>query len=267
VRLVLLCRDGVEGRYLAWRLAGAGRLDGLVIEDGGPARRRKLRRTLRASPRASLPLRLLDLLAVTLYGRLMRRALHRRVLPHEGGDAYPGGVPTVRVADGNDEACLSALSRLAPDVLVVSGTAILRAPVLATPRRYALNVHGGLVPGYRNVHSDAWAVLRGEPERVGTSLLHLDEGIDSGAVALQRAVNVEPGDTIADLRAKNLALGADLVLEALEQAEQGSLAYSAQRGEGGFHPTPGLRDLLRLAWLSRPRQAALDRQRRRADRR
>lgn len=243
---VLLCRDGAAARYLAHEMARSGRLDAVVLESGKDARRRKLDREWARTPWWRVPLLALDLAALATYGKLWGRALDRVLRGHPASREYPSGVSIQRFDDANDPACVEALRVLAPEVLVVLGTSILRPDVLEIPTRAALNVHGGIVPQYRNVHSEFWAVLNDDAENVGTTILHLDEGIDSGAVALQGRVAESKG--FFDLRWRNVQLSARLLLEALERQEEGSLPRDPQgSGPQGFYATPGIGALLRLA--------------------
>lgn len=245
MRVVLLCRDGPVARYLAHALAEEGLLDAIVVEVGVAARRRKLRRELRRTPWWKVPLLTVDLIALALYGRLWKRELARRLRPHAAASGYPERVPLERFDDANEPDAVAALRTLEPDVLVVLGTSILRAPVLSIPKRAALNVHGGIVPEYRNVHSEIWAVLAGDRANVGTSILHLDEGIDSGAVAL--AGRVGEADGFFDLRWRNVELARSLVVDALRRLEGDALPRDPQdESRSGFHPTPGFGALVRL---------------------
>lgn len=255
MKTVLLCRDGIVARYLAHTLAAEELLDAIVVESGRAAKREKLRREWRRTPWWRLPVLALDLAALTIYDRLWSRSLRRRLHDHPAGRGYPAAIPTQRIDDANAPDCLEALKRLAPDVLIVLGTSILGAPVLAIPERAALNVHGGIVPEYRNVHSDVWAVLHGDASNVGTSIIHLDEGIDTGAVALQRRVSGAAG--FFDLRWRNVLVATELVVEALRRLEDGTLPREPQDSErSGFHRTPGAAALLRLA-LTRARGVGL----------
>lgn len=245
--VVLLCRDGLPARYLAHELADV--FDAIVVERGGEARRRKLRREWRRTPWWKIPILALDLLALTVYGRLWSRFSRRRLAEHPATAGYPADTPLHYVEDANDAQCVALLEKLAPDVLVVLGTSILRAPVLAIPKELALNVHGGIVPAYRNVHSEVWAVLRDDVANVGTSLIHLDEGIDSGAVALLE--RVEGASGFFDLRWRNVELAPRLVREALRRHAEGTLPRTPQDdSSAGFYPTPGIGALARLALKS-----------------
>lgn len=250
MRVVFLCRNGLVARYVAHELSRDRSLTAIVVESGRDARRRKLRRDWERTPWWRIPLFLVDLVALALYGRLWRAELRRRMAGHPALEGYPEGVPLHRVHDANDEECVGILRDLTPDVMVVLGTSILGRRVLEIPTQAALNIHGGIVPEYRNVHSEVWAVLRGEPTQVGTSIIHLDEGIDSGAVALQERVGAGTPDAVGsffDLRWRNVELAARLARQALRRHSEGTLPRLVQDArEAGFHPTPGARELVRL---------------------
>ncbi|MEM7417390.1 MAG: formyltransferase family protein [Gemmatimonadota bacterium] len=255
MRVVLLCRQGAPARLVANRLHEAGHLDAIVFEGGQAARKRKLARSWGRTPWWARPRLGVDLLALSLYGRAWRRVLDTRMEAAYPTYAYPpDGIPLLGFDDANDPACVSALRDLAPDVLVVYGTSILKEPVLRIADT-SLNIHGGIVPAYRNVHSEVWAVLNGAPGDIGTSILHLDEGIDSGAVALQRRIEPATGDFFT-LRWRNLELSAGLIVEALDRHEGGTLPAERQTDDGrvGFYPTPGWRELRRLRNWHRSRR-------------
>jgi len=248
VTTVLLCRDGPVARYVAHEISD--RLDGIVVESGRRARRSKLLREWRRTPWWRVPLLALDFVALAVYGRLWGRYIARALQGHPAASGYPVGVPVRYVDDANAQECVSALERLGPDVLLVLGTSILKADVLSIPGRFALNIHGGIVPRYRNVHSEVWAVLEDDAAHIGTTILHLGEGIDSGAVALQERIT-GPGGFFA-LRWRNVQLAARLAGEALARCEKGDLPRRPQDdSDAGFYPTPGARALLRLWWRSR----------------
>lgn len=250
MRVVFLCRDGLVARYVAHELVREHALAAIVVETGREARRRKLRRTLGRTPWWRTPMLALDLVALAVYGRLWKRALRHRLVGHPALEGYPDGVERTVVDDANEAAAVQRLRALEPDVIVVLGTAILGTEVLRIPERAALNIHGGLVPAYRNVHSEVWAVLNGASHEVGASVIHLDEGIDSGAVALQEAVDPTAASGFFELRWRNVELAARLAREALRRLTEGTLPKRPQDDdEAGFYPTPGARELLRL-WRS-----------------
>ena len=151
--------------------------------------------------------------------------------------------------DFNDPSSVALLRRMKPDVCLVFGTAILRGDTLRIAGRYLLNIHGGIVPAYRNVHSEFWAVLRDDIANIGVTILHLDEGIDSGAIALRHRLPVDPAESLFSIRYRNARLAVQAATETLAAAAQGPLPAEPQDpAAGGFHRTPGFVDLARL-WV------------------
>lgn len=99
---------------------------------------------------------------------------------------------------------------LAPDLLVsIDYDQILRGCALAAAPLGAINAHPGMLPRYRGVGVVTRAIQDGELE-VGVTIHHMDEGIDSGDIILQRSVPVGPDDDNGDVIAR-----IDVVLPAL----------------------------------------------------
>jgi len=248
LRVVLLCRDGADQRYLAAELAGAGLLDAVVVENRGDARRAKLLKTFRTARIWTVPLKALDVVALVLYGNWSEKLLAERLAVAD----YPAGLPRIDISGANDSASVEALAKLQPDILVVLGTGILRDPVLAIPTSYALNVHGGKLPEYRNVYSDFWPLANGDQERVGSTIFHLAPGVDTGDIALAGSVPMRPWLPFADIKVENSRLRARLTIAAVEQANAGTLPRLPQGVDGArtwYAPTAA--QLARGLWRIR----------------
>jgi hypothetical protein len=103
-----------------------------------------------------------------------------------------------RVETLDSPAAIAAISAAAPDLAVNAGAGILRRPVLAAPRFGTLGVHMGLLPRYRGMNVAEWAVLHGD--RVGCSVIRIDEGIDTGDVVAAELVDVRGCRSREELR-------------------------------------------------------------------
>jgi methionyl-tRNA formyltransferase len=58
-----------------------------------------------------------------------------------------------------------------------------------------LNVHLGLSPYYRGTGTNFWPLVEGCPEYVGATFMHMDEGVDTGAIIHQIRAEIRPHDT------------------------------------------------------------------------
>lgn len=94
----------------------------------------------------------------------------------------------------NDPAVQNDIIALEPDVVVAFGCSIVREPLLSAFSGRFLNAHLGLSPYYRGSGTNFWALVNGEPELVGVTFMHIDAGVDTGAVLHQRRATIHPGD-------------------------------------------------------------------------
>lgn len=82
--------------------------------------------------------------------------------------------------------------------LMVHWRSMLPMTALNRARRGALVMHDSLLPAYRGFSPTVWAMVNGET-RCGVTLFHAAEEVDTGDVVDQRAVDVAPDATIADV--------------------------------------------------------------------
>ncbi len=114
------------------------------------------------------------------------------------------------------------------DALVVAAYGqILRPDTLYAAREGAWNVHASLLPAYRGAAPIERAIMAGEKE-TGVSIMRMDEGLDTGPVALQYLTPIPP-DMIGGELTQTLAnLGAKAIVEAMSRLEENSLTLSQQ---------------------------------------
>ncbi len=129
-------------------------------------------------------------------------------------------------------AARDALQAARADVMVVAAYGlILPQWVLDMPRLGCLNIHGSLLPRWRGAAPIHRAIEAGDSE-TGITLMQMDAGLDTGDMLLVEKLPIAPGDTTGTLHDKLAALGARLVVEALELAACGGLQPVPQPGEG-----------------------------------
>jgi len=120
------------------------------------------------------------------------------------------------------------LNELGADVAVVAAYGrILPGPVLETPRLGTYNVHASLLPWGRGAAPIQWAIIDGL-QTTGVTIMRLDEGMDTGDIALQRTLDIAPGDTAGSLAERLAVLGAEAMVEGLERLAIGTLPCTPQ---------------------------------------
>ncbi|UJF24174.1 methionyl-tRNA formyltransferase [Suttonella sp. R2A3] len=111
-----------------------------------------------------------------------------------------------------------------PDVIIVAAYGLLLPRwFLALPRLGCINIHASLLPRWRGAAPIQRAIEAGD-EQTGIAIMQMDEGLDTGAVWLNKALTILKTDSASSLHDKLMTLGADALLEALpiiaEQTQQ-----------------------------------------------
>jgi methionyl-tRNA formyltransferase len=118
---------------------------------------------------------------------------------------------------------LAHLAQSQADAFVVVAYGQLLSPeILAMPRLGCINVHGSLLPAYRGAAPLQWSLYHGETETGITTML-MDEGMDTGAMLLKTVIPLQLLDSLASISDRLAQLGADLLVETLQQLDQGLL--------------------------------------------
>ncbi len=157
-----------------------------------------------------------------LFYRGYRRRVARKVSQSLFGTATPPeieGALDIRQAELNTPQTRALLLQLAPDVLLVTSSPLLKPEIYGTARLAAINVHRGITPAYRGESTLFWALLQGDYEHVGVTIHHLDRGIDTGRVLAQGTLPCEGMATEAALLVEAARVSSELVLEFLSAAD------------------------------------------------
>ena len=133
------------------------------------------------------------------------------------------GIKVYQPLKVRDEEFVETLRAYNPDVIVVVAFGqIIPLSILKMPKFGCVNIHGSMLPKYRGAAPIQWAVLDGEKETGITTIL-MDEGIDTGDILLKKTIQIDTDETSGSLFDKLMALGAETILETLDELENGSL--------------------------------------------
>jgi methionyl-tRNA formyltransferase len=131
--------------------------------------------------------------------------------------------------------------------IVVAYGLILPKAILEAPRLGCFNVHASLLPRWRGAAPINRAVMAGDRES-GVTIMQMDEGLDTGSMALAERVAIGADDTAGDLHVVLAGLGADAMARALAAAERGSLTLTPQPSEGVTYAEKISKSESRIAW-------------------
>jgi methionyl-tRNA formyltransferase len=129
------------------------------------------------------------------------------------------------------EAAAAMQVRRADAAVVVAYGLILPKAILDVFPLGCFNVHASLLPRWRGAAPIHRAVMAGDKE-TGVSVMQMEEGLDTGPVAMAERVPIGPDATTGELHDRLARLGADLMLRAIDALERGSLHVTPQPADG-----------------------------------
>jgi methionyl-tRNA formyltransferase len=118
--------------------------------------------------------------------------------------------------------------------VVVAYGLILPKRILDGTRLGVFNLHGSLLPHWRGAAPINRAVMAGNAES-GVSVMRITERLDAGPVCLEARVKIGPDMTAGELHDALAPLGAALMVKALAEVEQGTLACRPQNDEAATY--------------------------------
>ncbi len=160
--------------------------------------------------------------------------------------------PTLRTPDAEGV----ARAHGADVAVVVAYGLILPKPILEAFPLGAFNLHASLLPRWRGAAPINRAIMAGDAE-TGVMVMKMEEGLDTGPVAMAERVGIEPDATVGDLHDRLARLGADLMVRALGALERGTLTLTPQLAAGVTYAAKIGKDETRIAW-TRPWQEVHD---------
>ena len=150
------------------------------------------------------------------------------------------GLPSNRIFESTglrSEELIERVRALKPELgLSVLLDVILKPPFLSVFPEGVVNLHPAYLPYNRGQYPNVWSIIEGTP--AGTTIHYIDEGIDTGDIIAQRAVDVEPIDTGESLYRKLEKASLELFVDTWPRIRSGSPPRIPQQKEGGtYHRT------------------------------
>jgi methionyl-tRNA formyltransferase len=146
-----------------------------------------------------------------------------------------------------DDKAIEWLKSIRADIgAVVAYGSIFKQPVLEIPRLGWLNLHYSLLPELPGPAPVQNAILQGK-KVTGVTVFRLDSGVDSGPIISSTEQAIDDADTTESLLSKLTGIGANLLIDVLQQ-DEAKLALAKPQEISGIHAsaTKPTRELARL---------------------
>lgn len=145
-------------------------------------------------------------------------------------------LPILQPINLKDPEFVERLRSYQADLQIVVAFRMLPEIVWNMPPLGTFNLHASLLPQYRGAAPINWAVINGETE-TGITTFFLQHEIDTGDIIQQQKIDIAPDDNAGIVHDKLMYLGADLVLQTVNQIESGNLT-SMPQPEGELKAAP-----------------------------
>ena len=134
------------------------------------------------------------------------------------------GVPFYDPENINASEGVELVRSLNADVIFICDYGrILSKELLEATRLGGVNLHGSLLPKYRGAAPINRAIQAGE-RTLGVSVIFIEPTVDSGPVVAVASYEPSLEDTAVEIEERLAAMGAPLVVNALDQIERGAVA-------------------------------------------
>lgn len=265
VRVVILTTKLPEDIWLVNRLADVCNIEGIVLPISERWKEYGVANVVRKGMRRFGFFSVANQALLILYRLFIERRKDKRAFkeiftqkPHEYIEKK--NMEILEVDDINSEEVRDFILSKAPDVVVVSGTALLKEHIIESGKGKIINLHPGFAPQYRGRYGAFWPIYNKEPELVGTTIHFIDKGIDTGLILAQQQVIFDPTDTLKIITYKQHRVGVDLLVKCLTELETlTSNAYHKDGCASKNYYSPGLTHYLKAKmWLRRNRSYVVD---------
>ena len=181
-----------------------------------------------------------------------RGMAERRTPVHTVADLFGLAVLTPATLK-SAEAAEMFRSHRADAAIVVAYGLLLPKNILDTPKYGCFNLHASLLPRWRGAAPINRAIMAGDGE-TGVSIMKMEEGLDTGPVALEDRTAIGSSETAGELHDRLSRLGAPLVAQALRALESGDLKLTPQSTEGVAYASKLANDETRVDWARPARE-------------
>ncbi len=166
--------------------------------------------------------------AVTRPDRARGRGLDRIESPPVAEAAKALGIPVLQPARPSEPGFAGQLAALRPDAFAVVAYGHLIPDALLTIAKHgAWNVHPSLLPRWRGPAPVHRTIAAGDA-RTGVCIIRLVAEMDAGPVAMRAELPVSATVTRGELEGTLAALGADLLVRALDRVAHGTVELAEQ---------------------------------------
>ncbi|MBM3417020.1 MAG: hypothetical protein FJY20_11395 [Bacteroidetes bacterium] len=190
IKIVIWCGEGANQKALANKIEGQFDLCGLVTD--------RKKNISRPSLWKKIP--------TALHDRIFFKKINHAwaSMQNKYQQLFPGWPQTtsITVDSINSDEAYDFTRQLSPDLIVVSGTSLVKKKMLSlAPAIGIINLHTGLSPYVKGgPNCTNWCISTGEFEKIGNTIMWINEGIDAGNIITTERTVLNPCKDLAEIQ-------------------------------------------------------------------
>jgi methionyl-tRNA formyltransferase len=137
--------------------------------------------------------------------------------------------PHLKVSNINDKETETFTSQLQPDLIIVSGTSLIKEPLISIPASIGIiNLHTGLSPYVKGgPNCTNWCIANNTFHLVGNTIMWLNAGIDAGNIITTETVNVKSAADLNEAHQLVMDHAHELFLRAIDYLSETEPPYNS----------------------------------------
>ncbi len=145
--------------------------------------------------------------------------------------AIENNIPVFQPEKIKDQESVDFLKTIDADLFIVIAYGQILSEELLYMKKYgSINVHGSILPHLRGPAPIHWSVINGETE-TGVTVMYMDKGMDTGDMIKVAKMPIPENATTGEIYDEMSVLGANTLLEVLENLEKGEVNRTKQVDE------------------------------------
>lgn len=205
-KLVLWCGDAPNQRALANKIHQRFGLKAILLDTKVSAK----------------PLAKKKITLARIIDRLRFHAIHSawKNMLHHYAQQFPSwpSVPVVKLPSINSEEGYKRTAEVSPDLIIVSGTSLIRDPLLQLPSAMGIiNLHTGLSPYVKGgPNCTNWCIANNDWHLVGNTIMWINAGIDTGNIIATETLDIRDCESLTAVQIKVMEHAHDLYLRSID---------------------------------------------------
>ncbi|MES2761307.1 MAG: formyltransferase family protein [Bacteroidota bacterium] len=210
MRIVLWIGTGANQKALANKIYSKYKIDLVIIE----SRRSKVKISFS---------KILERIADKLFFSALHNAWSNMLSYYESTYKKYPDTQIMYTEDINSEQVYIATNEKQPDLIIVSGTKMIREKLLSLrPPLGIMNLHTGLSPYVKGgPNCTNWCLANNEFHMIGNTIMWIDKGIDSGNIIATETTTFTGSESLIDIHKKVMEHAHELYLKTLDAIVNG----------------------------------------------